>query len=295
MTHKHRRRTKTLKSKSQVKSTEKLVEKVFGTTYKEVLNNLKWLPPNSKRTFKYLAGINRPVMPGHVSTLARSFGLLGILRPIIVAEIEFLTGKSENYIIDGQHAFNALMRLGWEIPYVVIKIKDRKELIEKIALLNSSSKTWAVVDYVTAWASLEEDYIKLNKYYQVYDFELGILASIFSGNTVSSGGSVGRLIKSGEFRMKNEEKGVEILDYMTDVFKVVPRMNRYEIKYFCGEYYKFVLSRGCRYKSEHAEFIKWVESKKECLKFGTMGEGKLSSFFQEFTKAKRKRGRPRKK
>lgn len=259
--------------------------------YKHIINNLKWLSPNSKTTFKYLAGINRPVIPGHVSMLAKSFELLGILRPVIIAEIDFLTGKMENYILDGQHAFNALMRLGWDIPYITIKVKDKKDLIEKIALLNSSSKTWALIDYVTAWASLEDDYIKLNKYYQMYDFELSILCSIFSSHTVATGGSGGeanRMIKNGEFRMKNEEKGVEILNYMTDVFKVVPRMNRYEIKYFCKEYVKFVLSRGCRYKTEHPDFIKWVQDNKRCLQFGTMGEGKLASFFQEFAKNKKK-------
>lgn len=269
--------------------------KAITKGYKSILLALKWLNEGSRVKFYYLAGINRPIIPSHVTRLAESVRKLGVLRPVIVAELDFITGRKELFIVDGQHLFNALLRLGWEIPYITIKVKDQQDLVEKIALLNSSSKTWGLIDYTMAWASLKEDYKKLNHYFNVYDFELSIIAGVFAGTGLHSSQSATRLIKSGEFQIRNEQRGVEILDYMTDVFKVIPRMSRYEIRYFCAEYLKFVSTRGDKYREEHAQFVEWLNEHKKCLKFGTMGEDVLVKFFQEFIKNKRKRGRPRKK
>ena len=136
------------------------------------------LKKDSKQSFSYLAGINRPINPSQVTKLANSVNKMGIIRPVVVAELSFIDGKKKLYIVDGQHLFNALIRNNMDIPYVVIDVKDKKDLVEKIALLNASSKNWAMVDYVTAWASLVPDYVRLNHYFQVYDFEISFLAGV---------------------------------------------------------------------------------------------------------------------
>jgi len=241
----------------------------------EALKNIKWLTATSKISLMFLAGINRPINPGHVTKLAKSIEQLGILQPIIVGLIEFITGKPELYIIDGQHKFNALLRNNMPIPYIVIEIKDKKELIETIALLNASSKSWTTQDYVNAWASMVPDYVKLNHYFQVYDIEMSIIAAILAGNS-ANGGRITKKIKDGSFRIQNEKESVSILDCLTDVLKVVPRMNRYENKYVCSEYVNFMKATK---NYNHNKFIESLKKNKKKFVLATQEEGKLIELF----------------
>jgi hypothetical protein len=244
--------------------------------YKEVLKNLKWLSLTGNIKFNYLAGINRPINPGQVTKLAKSLEMMGIIRPVVIAELSFINGKATKYIIDGQHVFNALIRLGWEIPYVTIKVDSKQDLVEKIAMLNASSKSWTMYDYVTAWSSLKEDYVKLNHYYQVYDFEINELAAILIGNS-RAGGNIIKLLKSGEFKIINEQKNVEILDNVTDMLKILPRMNRFENRYAVKEYVKFLRSTS---KYDHKTFLTKLQKNKEKFILATQQEGGLSDLFE---------------
>lgn len=248
-------------------------------SYKSTLKEIKWLGENAKNTFSYLAGINRPIYPAQVTKLANSINNMGIVRPVIVAEVSFINGKKTKYIVDGQHLFNALIRNGMDIPYVTVNINDKKQLVETIALLNASSKSWTLLDYITAWSSLNENYVKLNHYFQVYDIELSILAGIISdANSFTSGGSIAKKIKDGSFTVVNEKENVKIVDYLTDVLKIIPRMNRYENRYACSEFYKFV--RG-NMNYNHEKFISLLKKNKDKFVLATQGEGKLSDLFKK--------------
>jgi hypothetical protein len=232
------------------------------------------LKKDSKQSFSYLAGINRPINPSQVTKLAQSVNNMGILRPVVVTEISFINGKKTTYIIDGQHLFNALIRNNMDIPYVSISVKDKKELVEKIALLNASSKNWTLVDYITAWASLSTDYVKLNHYYQVYDLELQTIASVLQGNAVHS--DITKKIKNGSFAIVAEKDNVQILEYITDMLKVVPRLTRFENKYVCNEYIKFI--RSCK-DYNHKKFMVNLAKHKDKFTMATHGEGKLVELF----------------
>jgi hypothetical protein len=246
---------------------------------KQVLQNIKWITDTSRVMLNYLAGINRPVNPGHVTKLAKSLDKIGTVQPIVVAQLSFITGKPELYIIDGQHKFNALIRNNQPIPYVIIDVKDKQDLIEKIALLNASSKSWCMLDYVTAWSSLSQDYVKLNHYFQVYDMEMGLVASTLSNSLCNS--DISKKIKSGGFKIINEAENVKILDNLTDILKVIPRMNRYENKYVCNEYVKF--RRGTK-EYNHEKFLKNLTSHKDLFVLATQQEGKLSELFLKLKK-----------
>lgn len=236
------------------------------------LQNLK---KDSKQSFYYLAGINRAINPSQVTKLAESVNKMGIIRPVVVADISFIDGKKKTYIVDGQHLFNALIRNNMDIPYVNISVKDKVELVEKIALLNASSKNWALTDYITAWSSLVPDYVKLNHYYQVYDFDMGILSSILC-NYATDGGNVTKKIKSGEFKIIEETKNVNILNHLTDVLKIVPRMNRMENRYLCREYVKFVRNTS---KYNHPKFLENLKKNKKEFILATQEDGKLVELF----------------
>lgn len=270
--------------KKTISKTEKKAVKIVKDFYKNPLKNMKWLVENGHTKLNYLAGINRPVNPGQVTKLAKSLEKMLVLRPVVVAELSFISGKSEKYIIDGQHIFNALLRLGWEVPYVTIQVDSKQELVEVIALLNASSKTWTMHDYVSAWSSLKDDYIKLNHYYQVYDLEISDLAAILMNNSInnSGGGSstVTRVIKSGEFKISNEQKNVEILNYVTDMLKVVPRMNRFENRYAVKEYVKLLRSTKKYDAAMHKSFLAKLQKNKDKFILATQEEGKLFELFE---------------
>lgn len=241
-----------------------------------ILMGMKWAKPSSKVKFNLLAGINRPIIPSHVTKLAESIKKIAILRPIVCTQLSFITGKKELYVLDGQNTLQALLRLGLPIPYVVIPISDKRHLVESIALLNASSKNWCMLDYVTAWSSMVEDYVKLNSYYQRYDFEISILAAVLGEHEMSNGSTVTRFIKNGEFRIKNEERNVQMLNYLTDVLSVVDRMNRYENRYFCQEYIKFVRNKK---GYNHQLFLKNLKKYKKTFSLAINNSEKLKELF----------------
>lgn len=258
------------------KSLKALTEKKQHT-----LKNIKWITSNSRVKLKFLAGINRSINPAHVTKISSSYDKLGSLQPVVCAEISFITGKKELYILDGQHKFNAMLRMGWDIPYIVIDIKDKRELVESIALLNASSKSWAIQDYVNSWASLIDDYVKLNHYFQVYDIEMNIVAAILSNSSTASG-NISKKIKLGDFTIVNEKFNVSILDCITDILKIIPRMNRYENRYLCYEYVNFRKNEGSKYN--HNEFIKNLRNNKEKFVLATQEQQKLSEMFRKLSK-----------
>jgi hypothetical protein len=167
-----------------------------------------------------------------------------------------------------------------DIPYVIIEIETKEELIEKIALLNASSKSWQMIDYVTSWSAIYPDYIKLRHYFQVYDMEMSIVAAILSNKT-ATGGSMNGIIKKGLFTIINEEEAKKILDYLTDVLKVVPRMNRFENKYVCGEFVNFV-KKVKNYN--HSRFITNLTKRKEEFRLVTQQPELLEEMFTKLSK-----------
>lgn len=233
------------------------------------------LKKDSKQSFSYLAGINRAINPAQVTKLAESVNKMGIIRPVVVAYIAFVDGIKKLYIIDGQHLFNALIRNNMDIPYVIIDVKDKTDLVEKIALLNASSKNWTMLDYITAWSSLSQDYVKLNHYYQVYDIDLATLATILMGGSVDGSNTV-RTIKNGQFKIVDEKFNVSILDYVTDLLKVIPRMARNDNRYASREYVKFLRNTKTY---NHKKFIDNLKKNKKEFILATQEDGKLVELF----------------
>jgi len=250
-------------------------------SYKEILNGMKWLTPNSKMKLKLLAGINRPLDAKQINKLVYSVNKIGIVRNVIIAELDFITGKKEWYVIDGQHLFTALsIRLDMDIPYVVVQIKDKQELVEQIALLNASSKSWSMQDYVTAWASLKTDYVKLNKYAEDFDLDISMAATILMNQSIDSSTTTAK-IKTGEFSIINEAVNAQIIKNLSDVLDIVPRNNRVQSKYFCREYVKFV--RSCA-KYDHKDFVGKLSTHVDKVVLATQQNDRLFDIFETFTK-----------
>jgi hypothetical protein len=233
---------------------------------KKTVLEIKTLKSTGSKGFSLLAGVNRPVIPQHVTKLAASIEAMGVIRPVVVATFDFLDGTFHTYIIDGQHLYHALMRMGLDIPYIEISVKDSVQLAERLALLNNSSKSWSMKDYILVWSGINKDYVKLNKYFNTYDIELSQVAEILMNNTCNGnvGGShVSTSIKKGEFSIDDEKRAVMLLNNITDALKIVKRMDRMSNKMFIASYVNFINSYD---GYDHKQFLANLKLNKDKFK-----------------------------
>lgn len=255
-------------------------QKKTRKTFKKTLSSLfdvQILEKASKTGFKFMEGINRAIIPAQVTKLAESVNKMGIVRPVVVADLYF-NGLNGTYIIDGQHLYFALMRENSDIPYVKIEITNSEELVEYTALLNSTSKSWQLKDYVQVWSFIRPDYKKLTHYFNQYDFEVQTIAAILSGKS-ANGGGINSMIKRGTFTVKNETKSVKILDYVTDVLKIVPRMDRFSNRLFVGAYVEYVSLNFSAYN--HTKFCAYLKQNIKQLTFVNGDKDNILSFFND--------------
>lgn len=232
--------------------------------------NVKTLKLEGRKAFSLLTGINREIMPKQVTKLAESIDKMGIIRPVVVCTIAFITGKLTTYILDGQHLYLACIRNKMDIPYIEIEVKDMQDLIEKIALLNSSSKSWTTQDYILAWSTLYPDYKKLMHYTNIYPLEARIICGILMGNSTQDGGGATRAVKSGTFKIKNEKFGATFLQYLTDIHSTLNISNnkvRRELTQCFYLYYTKIMSIYL-----HDDFIKFCKVHKESFKKCVLSE-----------------------
>lgn len=230
----------------------------------------------------HMLPMNREVNGAHVSKLVESIQKMGCIRPVIVVEISFIDGIMRKYVLEGQHLLNALLRLNRPVPYVVIPITNEEDLIEKMALLNASSKSWQLQDFMHAWAPIRPDFVKLTTYFKRYDVELSVLVSILmeSGVPTASGGSAClKHIRKGTVKIVNEKKAVVILNAIDDIFTVIKRLDRQGNKYVCAEFVRiYRLNQG---KYNHKKFMKNLVKNKDQFLLATHEEEALSTMFRK--------------
>lgn len=245
---------------------------------------VKTLNITGNKGFSMLAGINRAVVPSHVTKLASSLEKMGVVRPVVVANIDFVSGIPTSYIIDGQHLYHALLRMGWDIPYTEIVIKNSVDLAEHLALLNASSKSWTMKDYINVWANVNKDYVKLNKYFNTYDIELNQLADILMNNSCSAntGGNNGisRTIKKGEFTIDDEKRAVYLLNCVTDALKIVPRMDRLSNKLFIASFVNFI--NLCQ-NYDHAQFMASLRVHRDKFRLSTQDQDEFKKLLKSIS------------
>lgn len=241
-----------------------------------------YLPANATKGFSFLAGINRAIDPSHVTKIATSIESMGVIRPVVIARFSFLDGTEIIYVIEGQHLYMACLRLGIDIPYIEIEIKSVKELIEKLALLNTSSKSWVLRDYVQAWKPVNSDYITLDQLFQTYDIEMSQLAQILhynnGGRNLNAGnGTMSKIIKQGNLKIKNLVATKILLNRITDALKLVPRMDRISNKTF--------VSAFCDYAQhplyDHVATLEYLKANKDKFALSTNDPEEFNKLFSE--------------
>lgn len=234
--------------------------------------DIKWLKVDSNQGFNILEGINRIIRPAQVSKMCLSIDKMGIIRPVVVANLSY-KGKKGLYIIDGQHLYFALLRLNLPVPYVVIDVVSDEQLVDFLALLNTTSKSWTLSDYIQVWAYINPDYKVLQHHIKRSDLEVSTVAAILQNQPTSSMTS---FIKKGTFNVKNIDRAVEIMDYVTDYLKVIPRQDRTENKKAVVSYLIHVLQNN---KYNHKKFLNYLKANKPRLEFLNASKEDIVEFF----------------
>ena len=276
--------------KKPIAKTAKIAKNVLTGTPKQIakkiksfnIMNLKVMPKDGKG-FDFLVSLNRSIRPSQVTTISKSINLMGVLRPIIVAKFTYLD-KEGMYIIDGQHLYHALLRNNMDFPYIEIEVTSDKDLVEKIALLNSSSKSWTLLNYIQAWSYTNVDYKILMRHFNTYDLEIQQVASILhnltlSGLSAGGGSRISKVIKTGQFNVLDEQKAITIFDYITDVLKIIPRMDRMSNKLFVSAYVDLINSTMC-YEKHHAKFCEALKKHVKELKWVTADKDTVADFLK---------------
>lgn len=182
--------------------------------------------------FRTLNG-NRVKDELHITRLKKSFEKAYLISPIIVNE------RFE--IIDGQHRFEAAMRLGLPIMYIVAVGYRLKE----VQILNENMRNWKKVDYLHAYCDLGNvQYLKFREFMNLFpDLSLSICEALltnkvlggsgvsgtdkkFKSETNQRGSFVRRMFQEGDFEINNYETAVENANNILLVKKHYDGFNR---------------------------------------------------------------------
>ena len=173
--------------------------------------------------FYFLENINRITDSKHVQKMVASIRSMGVIRPVICVKVKFIDGTERMYVIDGQHLFKALCAEELEIPYIIIDVDGDIDLVNKMAMLNNSSKSWDLMNYINAWKMIRPDYMKLFKWKNMYDIEVSMLACIATNMPSIRFGT--QPIKNGTFQINNP-KAEDMCKAFNDIFLKIGMADR---------------------------------------------------------------------
>jgi hypothetical protein len=168
--------------------------------------------------------MNRSIDSKHVQRMIKSIRKMGIIRPVVTTTTNIFEGELKTYIIDGQHLATALERENLMVPCIEIEVTSEEDLIEKMAYLNNSSKSWDLMNYINAWKMIRPDYMKLFKWKNMYDIEVSMLAAIgINSYTMRSNTQI---LKTGDFVITNPNAELMCKQF-NDIFIKIGTADRY--------------------------------------------------------------------
>ena len=118
------------------------------------------------------------------------------------------------------------------------------------------------------------------KHFNTYDLEIQQLAAILHRGSVTntiSDNKISKVIKSGEFNVLNEQQAIITLDYITDVLKIIPRLDRMSNKLFISAYVDYL---NVKKDYNHAKFCEVLKKHANELRFVTIDKDGLADFLK---------------
>ena len=205
---------------------------------------------------------NRQISAKQVSLLKLKIQRHGIMRVLQLIKTNKFGEGMHYYIKDGQHLYTACMALGIaEQLYIVIdsyKYKNTVEIVHNVADINSDQKGWRLPDFIASFASTNQllDYNVLQNRCISYGLPPQLTAMIYGGlsSTVAS-----QIIKSGNFKVIDLEKGDKICKLLQDVVLLFGRANTIILRQFTFAFYNWYNS----VTYNHNIFMSFIRENKE--------------------------------
>ncbi len=199
----------------------------------------------------------------------------GFIGTIDVIKTDIVDGTMGYYPADGYHRKLAAFELGIPVEAIVHEkqFNSVEELVEFVAMLNNTQKSWTVADYVHSFASLQRQaYITLQRFASKYrSFTLNTLAALLygirSGNKTS--GAMTKVLKSGNFKINHLEGTKEVLEYASKLSKYQRFTSR--------------MILALNYIYNRKDFVKTVFSENFKIGAKKVKELKLDDFTDTFT------------
>lgn len=153
--------------------------------------------------------INRDVNTKHVNAIAKSIKKMGVIRDLVCVN---KVGDPVYYIVDGQHLREACIQLGKGVKAKIISYESEADLIRIISMINSTAKSWGMMDYLRAWKTAgKKDYLYVDQIREKIGFaSIGAIVEAYC----PSGGKINKSFKSGEWLITSEtkKKGDKIIE-----------------------------------------------------------------------------------
>ena len=147
-------------------------------------------------------------------------------------------------------------------------IESEEDLIEQMAYLNNSSKSWDLMNFINAWKMIRPDYMKLFKWKNMYDIEVTMLA-IIGVNNAGLRHSTGA-IKTGEFKVTNPN-AEDMCKLFNDIFLKIGLTDRH-VKFqflnaFLQAYGKYDHQKVLSNIDKHMKTVKLITNTEETGKY----------------------------
>lgn len=177
------------------------------------------------KMFRFLE-FNRDIDIKHVNRLIISMRRNNIISYPLMIYTDCVDGKWGYWIVDGQHRFEAMKRLGIPIWFTLYEKQSVEpitlyDLVRLVADVNNTSKPWGIHQYLKAWKSLGvREYLKIDEEHRKIGLPITVLLQAYSGLARNK---ATRLFIQGKYSMGDEERGTEYVSYLNILKPHVPR------------------------------------------------------------------------
>lgn len=137
--------------------------------------------------------------------LIQNMNNFGFTVPIILVKIHLFNGKTQIYVLDGQHRCATAQYLNIAVSAILytqeeLHIETMEDLVKFISSLNAASKPWTLIDYANVYNYLNyEEYKKLLKVTNSSPYQISTISTMLYGFR-SKGGGINHKIKDGSFK-----------------------------------------------------------------------------------------------
>jgi hypothetical protein len=156
-----------------------------------------------------LLSFNREINLEHAKKMENSIKTLGVLRLPVLAKLKYQ--DDDLAIADMQHGLYGWNKLATKkdtIDAIVVDCKTKKDVVNLIAKLNTTSKGWRDINYLKTWIEfgIENEqfgnYITLDKVFKRTELPMSLLLDIFAVSKIG--------FKLGELEFKHQSRSMTI-------------------------------------------------------------------------------------